>query len=63
MKLIKRYIKCYSEEKSEELKLAGYRYLYQDNGVYFFENNKDLSVKFSNSDILKDIKFSSWIGL
>lgn len=66
MNLKHKYIKCFSEEKLEELKLAGYKYLYENNGVYYFENNQDLTVKFSsnsNCNILQNTKLSSWIGL
>lgn len=63
MRLKNKYIKCFSQEKSEELKRAGYKYLYEDGGVFYFENNSDLTVKFSESNLLKDTKLSMWIGL
>ncbi len=64
MKLKNKYIKAFSEEKSEQLKNAGYKYLYEKNGVYYFEDCDQLNAKFSNnSDILKDTKTSMWINI
>lgn len=63
MKLKQKYIKCFTHEKSAELKLVGYKYLYESDGIFYFEDNQDLTIKFSNINILKDTKSSSWIGL
>jgi hypothetical protein len=63
MKLENKYIKCFSIKKKNQLLDAGYKYLYMNNGTYYFENNQNLTIKFSDSDILKDTKFSMWIGL
>lgn len=56
MKLESKYIKCFSNEKAESLKYVGYKFLYEQNGVYYFENNPQLTVKFSTSDLLNDTK-------
>ena len=58
-----KYIRCFDEIKSAQLQEAGFLFLFEQNGVYFHKNNDDLTVKFSNTEILEDIKFSSWIGL
>jgi len=63
MKLKNKYIKCYSSDKSAQLQKAGFLFLYEQNGVYYHQNNEDLVVKFSKNELLKDTKFSSWIGL
>lgn len=62
MKLKNKYLKCFSKEKSESLILLGYKFLYEQNGVYYHENNEEITIKFSNSDTLKDIKFSTTIN-
>ena len=63
MKLDKKYIKCFTQEKSKQLQEAGYKYLYESGGIFYFEDNKDLSAKFSDIDILSNTKYSSWIPL
>jgi hypothetical protein len=63
MKLNRKYIKAFSEEKAEQLKQAGYKHLFEKNGVYFFEENYDITVKFSNSNLLNDTKSSMWINI
>ncbi len=63
MEFKNKYIKCFSKEKSEELKRIGYIFLHESNGVFWFEENNKITLNFSNSDILKDVKFSSWINL
>lgn len=60
----KRYIKCFTKEKSDELIEVGYKYLYESNGVFYFEDNQNITVKFSdNKNLLKGTKYSSFIPL
>jgi hypothetical protein len=65
MKLDKKYIKCFTQNKSKQLQEAGYKFLYESNGVFYFEDNQNITVKFSddNSNILKDTKYSLYIPL
>jgi hypothetical protein len=63
MKLKNKYLKCFDEVKKNQLIECGYKYLYTSNGVFYFEENQDLTIKFSKSNILQNTKFSSWIGL
>ena len=65
MKLENKYLKCFSQEKSAQLQEAGFVFLYEKAGVYYHQNNEDLVIKFSNTNIniLDNTKFSSWIGL
>lgn len=67
MKLNKRYIKAFSKIKSEELIEIGYKFLYESNGVFYFEDNQNLTAKFSNNsdndNFLKGIKYSNYIPL
>jgi hypothetical protein len=58
MKIKQKYIKCFSQEKSQKLNNVGYQFLYEQNGVYYHQNNENLTVKFSNTDILEDTKYS-----
>jgi hypothetical protein len=46
-----KYIEVYTTRKFEEMCDLGFNFLYEDAGVYYFENNEDLSkkVKFSKS--------------
>lgn len=60
MKLQNKYIKCFTKEKFECLKEAGYTFLYEQNGVYYFESQN--AIKFNNSDLLKDTKFSTTVN-
>jgi hypothetical protein len=63
MKLVEnKYLKCFSQEKFEQLKEAGYKYLYESNDIFYFLNSKELTVKFSNSNLLEDTKLSMWIN-
>lgn len=47
-----KYVKCFSKEKADELVSAGYEMLYEQNGVWYFNNNEELSLtsNFSKSD-------------
>jgi hypothetical protein len=51
-----KYIRCFSKEKSDELVLKGFELLYEQNGVYYFNNNEELSlsVNFSKSDTFSE---------
>jgi hypothetical protein len=63
MKLVEnKYLKCFTQKKSEQLKEAGYEYLYESNGIFYFQNSKELTVKFSNTNLLEDTKPSMWIN-
>jgi len=62
MKLEEKYIKCFSEEKKEQLVKSGYEFLYEQHEVYYFKNNKKIEAKFSNQEILKDTKPSLTIN-
>ena len=63
MILKNKYIKCFSQEQSEELKKLGYIFLHESNGVFWFENNEKISQNFSENRILDKVKFSQWINL
>jgi hypothetical protein len=63
MKLENKYLKCFDKNKSDTLNQSGFEFLFQKNGVYYHKNNENIVAKFSNTDILKDTKFSTWIGL
>jgi hypothetical protein len=54
-KIEPKYIKCFSEEKKNQLIQFGVEFLYEQHGVYYF---KKPEVRFSNQDILKDTKTS-----
>ena len=62
MELKQKYLKCFTLEKSEQLKILGYIYLYEQNGVYYHQNNESLFVKYGNTDVLKDTKYSLTIN-
>ena len=62
MQLKNKYIKCFSQDKSNELKNAGFVFLYERNGVYYFENNSNLCKQFSKNDLLKNTKTSMTIN-
>ena len=57
-----KYIKCFSEEKHNELIESGFTFLYEQNQVYWFEDNEKLTANFSENHGLKDIKFTSTIN-
>lgn len=57
-----KYIKAFSKEKSDQLLNVGYEFLYEQHGVYYHQNNSDITAKFSNSDLLQDIKFSTTVN-
>lgn len=61
-KLQPKYIKAFSQEKSDELSSVGCEFLYQQNGVYYHRKPKQFEEKFSNSDLFKDTKFSMSIN-
>jgi len=46
------YIKCFSQEKSDELESKGFEFLYDKNGIWYLKNNEKLSksIKFSKSE-------------
>lgn len=48
----KKYIQCFSKEKAKELDSVGFEFLYEQNGVFYFVDNPDLSkkIKFSNNN-------------
>lgn len=46
----KKYIKCFSSDKVDYLKNIGFVFLYEQNGVYYFEDKDKLSKKINFSD-------------
>jgi len=60
---MKKFIKCFSDDKYSQLLQAGYTFLYERNGVWYFNDDDKLNVNFSSSDVLKDTKLSQWINL
>lgn len=67
MQIKNRYIKCFSVSKKKQLEEAGFLYLFEKNGVYWFENNYNEISKFNNSDNNKDllngVKYSIYIPM
>ena len=59
---MKKFIKCFSEEKYNQLLQVGYKFSHVKNGVYWFEDNCKLTVNFSSSDILQDTKVTTTIN-
>lgn len=47
-----KYIKCFSQNKADELTKIGLEFLYEQNSVWYFKNNEklSLSVNFSKSN-------------
>lgn len=46
----KEYMTCTSESAANELIKAGFSFLYDQNGVWYFENEPELSNSFKFSD-------------
>lgn len=65
MNLTNKYIKVFSLKKKEELEQAGFSFLFEKGSVYYFKNNENIISKFSNdnTDLLKNIKYSTFIPL
>lgn len=63
MQLKQKYLKCFNSDKAEQLRQVGYTYLYEKNGVYYFQNNENLTIKFSSNDVLNGVKQSMTINL
>lgn len=55
---MQKFIKCFTDEELIELKKLGFSYLYTQNGIHYLENNKELIVKFSNTNLFENIKFT-----
>lgn len=53
-----KYIKAFSQEKADSLKELGFTYLFEKQGVYWFENDEKL-IKFSEANILNDTQTSN----
>jgi hypothetical protein len=53
---MKKYIKCFSDDKANELEMHGFIFLYKQNGVFYFENNESLTTNFSNNELFNDTK-------
>lgn len=52
-----KYIKCFSQDKANELNKIGFEFLYEQNGIWFFSNSQELQLpcNFSiNSDLGED---------
>lgn len=62
MKLKYKYLKCFSQEKSTQLSQIGYLFLYEQNGVYYHQNNEEITINFSNNKVLDDVKFSTTVN-
>jgi hypothetical protein len=47
---MKKFIKCFTEDKANELKNKGFVFLYEQNGIWFFEWKEiiDSDVEISN---------------
>lgn len=56
-----KYIKAFSQEKANFLSEMGFSFLFEKQGVYWFENDEKL-IKFSESDLLKDTKMTNTIN-
>jgi hypothetical protein len=54
---MKKYIKCFSQEKADSLQDIGLSFLYDQHGVWYFEDNAKVTqnMRFSKSE---DGKFS-----
>ena len=59
---MKKFIKCFSQDKSDKLKNNGFKFLYERNGVFYFENDDKLTVKFSSSNILENTKITTTVN-
>ena len=46
------YLKCFSQEKSDELESQGFEFMYEKSGIFYFKNNERLSksINFSKSE-------------
>jgi len=62
MKLQNKYLKCFSQEKFKQLKNAGFLFLYEQNGIYYFENNDKLIKQFSKDNLFENTKSSMTIN-
>jgi hypothetical protein len=51
-----KYIQCFSQEMADNLSNLGFEYLYETNGIWYFNDNDVLSksVKFSNGNNFSD---------
>lgn len=47
-----KYIKCFSQDKADELSYLGFEYLYEQNGIFYFKNDdsKSKKMKFSKNN-------------
>lgn len=57
-----KYIKCFSKHDANILKDKGFIFLYFQNEVWYFENNHNLTVKFSEDKILHNCKFTNTVN-
>jgi len=61
---MEKYIKCFSQEKSDSLSKLGFTFLFEKQGVFWFENSFEKIENFSsNEEILKDTKITNTINL
>ena len=58
----KKYIKCFSNEEANKLKNTGFHFLYERDGIFYFENNQNLINNFEKENTIKNVKFSSTIN-
>jgi hypothetical protein len=63
MDLQNKYIKAFSQEIADCLKLKGFEFIQETNGVYWFKNNESKAINFSDNELSKNIKFSTWINI
>lgn len=54
-----KFIKCFSKEDSDKLKEQGLKFLFEDNGIYWFTLDKNIN--FSKSGV--DYKITDIINL
>jgi hypothetical protein len=45
-----KYIKCFTLEDKDKLINLGFNYMYEQNNVYYFENNIKVSTNFSTEN-------------
>lgn len=64
MQITNKYIKAFTNKKKEELESAGFSFLFEKSGVWYFKNQEHPISKFSdNKNILKGCKYSTYIPL
>ena len=63
MNIKNKYVKCFTKEKSDELAIYGFPFLFKRAGVYYHEMSEQ-TLKFSdNKNLLKGVKYSNFIPM